>query len=315
MSFKAVAGGSLLVLAAGGLLFLSSLLSAAEPDVERLWPGEPPGAKKVKGAESYKEGLLRNVHIPTLTVFLPEEQAATGTAVVVCPGGGYGVLAIDHEGTEIAEWLNSLGIAAFVVKYRNHPYKHPIPLQDAQRATKMVRSRASEYKVEPDRIGIIGFSAGGHLVSTAGTHFHEGPLDGGIEEVTDRPDFMILLYPVISMKEGVTHTGSRQNLLGENPSEEQIEGLSNELQVTGRTPPTFLVHATDDETVPVENSILFYRALQAEGVPTEMHIYERGGHGFGLRPSRGVAASDWPGRCEKWMRQRGLLARPDEPKK
>lgn len=267
---------------------------------ELLWPQGTPGA--VGNADADK---------PTLTVYLPPVEKANGTAVVICPGGGYGHLAVDHEGREIAEWLNAMGVAGFILRYRIAPrYHHPAPLQDAQRAMRMVRARAKEWKIDPARIGIIGFSAGGHLASTAGTHFDDGKPSANdpVERVSCRPDFLILCYPVISLGEH-RHDGSRRNLLGENPEPALVESLSNEKQVTSKTPPTFLFHTTDDPVVPVENSVLFYLALRKAGVPAEMHLYAHGRHGVGLARQDQVLRS-WPGRCEDWMRGHGWLDSP-----
>ncbi len=271
------------------------------PRVELLWPDGAPGAKGT--AEGDK---------PSLTIYLPAKEKATGAAVVIFPGGGYGHLAMDHEGHQIAQWLNSLGIAGFIVQYRHRNsgagYGHPAPIQDAQRAIRMVRSRAAEWNVDPSRIGIIGFSAGGHLASSAGTHFQirYSEAKDAIDQVSCRPDFMILMYPVISFTESYTHKGSRSNLLGKDPDKNLVESFSNEKQVTPETPPTFLVHADDDKAVPPENSIAFYLALRKAGVPAEMHIYEKGGHGFGPGKDKG-SVSSWMGRCADWMRGRGLL--------
>ena len=274
---------------------------AASHGVELLWPNGAPGAKGIDEGDK-----------PTLTIYLPEKEKATGAAVVIFPGGGYGHLAVDHEGHQIAEWLNSIGVAGFIVKYRHRNsgagYGHPAPIQDAQRAIRTVRSRAGEWGVDPGRIGIIGFSAGGHLASSAGTHFKNryGEPADAIDQVSCRPDFMILMYPVISFTEWYTHKGSRKNLLGENPDEELVDNFSNEKQVTPETPPTFLVHADDDKVVPPENSIAFYLALRKAEVPAEMHIYEKGGHGFGPGADKG-AVSSWMARCADWMEGRGLL--------
>jgi len=267
--------------------------------VESLWPD---GAA---GAEAYK---------PTITIHLPSKEKATGTAVIICPGGGYGNLAMDYEGHEVAQWLNSLGIAGFVLKYRHRGtgYGHPVPLQDAQRAIRTVRFRAKEWNIQPNQIGILGFSAGGHLASTAGTHFDNGipRPKNPIDRVSCRPDFMILVYPVITMTEPYTHIGSRKNLLGEKPDEKLIEFLSSELQVTPQTPPTFLVHGNDDKIVHPQNSILFYQALKKAGVPAEIHIYEHGKHGFGLNRDEGPVMN-WPKRCEEWLCSQGLCDGPE----
>lgn len=279
-------------------LCLGAPCASAERAVVTLWADGAPGAVGEEAADR-----------PNLTVYLPTAEKANGCAVVVCPGGGYGFLAVDHEGRQVAEWLNSFGVAAFVLRYRiAQRYRHPAPLQDAQRAIRTVRARADEWKVDPRRIGILGFSAGGHLASSAGTHFVEGKPDAAdtLERVTSRPDFMVLVYPVISFTTQYTHKGSRRNLLGDNPDTKLVEELSNEKQVTPKTPPTFLVHTSGDGAVPPENSVLFYMALRRAGVPAELHIYEKGRHGFGLAPKDSTLSS-WPRRCQDWMGTRGLL--------
>jgi acetyl esterase/lipase len=270
---------------------------ANPPKGELLWPGAAPGAQ---GTE--------DIDKPTLAAYLVPAGRGTGTAVIVCPGGGYQGLSMDKEGDQIARWLNSLGVTSFVLKYRLGPkYHHPVELGDAQRAIRTVRSKAAEYRIMPDRIGIMGFSAGGHLASTAGTHFDAG--DSGaadpIDKLSSRPDFLVLCYPVISFT-NYPHQGSRRNLLGENADPKLVENLSNEMQVTAQTPPTFLFHTTTDATVPVENSVMFYSALRKAGVPAELHIYERGPHGVGLAQTD-EALSSWPARLADWLRVRGLL--------
>jgi acetyl esterase/lipase len=283
-----------------GLLIVFRMLYAQPvqpPHPEPLWPNGAPGALGTAEADT-----------PTLTPYPAPEGRGVGTAVIVCPGGGYLHLAMDKEGDQIARWLNSLGVAAFVLKYRLGPkYRHPIELGDAQRAIRLVRFRAAEYHVGANRIGIMGFSAGGHLASTAGTHFDAGKADSPdpIDRMSSRPDFLVLCYPVISFGP-YAHQGSKNALLGENPDPQLVENLSNELQVTPQTPPTFLFHTTADQTVPVENSVLFYMALRKAGVPAEMHIYERGPHGVGLAQTD-EALSSWPARLAAWMRVRGLL--------
>jgi acetyl esterase/lipase len=291
------------------LMFNVTIPAAKAADshqVELLWPNGAPGAKGTADGDK-----------PSLTIYLPDKEKATGAAVVIFPGGGYGHLAMDHEGHQIAQWLNSIGVAGFIVKYRHRNsgagYGHPAPIQDAQRAIRMVRSKAKEWGVDPGRIGIIGFSAGGHLASTAGTHFntrYSEPVDE-IDLSSARPDFMILMYPVISFTEWYTHKGSMVNLLGKNPNKDLMESFSNEKQVTPETPPTFLVHADDDKVVPPENSVAFYLALRKAKVPAEMHIYEKGGHGFGPGTSKG-ACSSWMARCADWMKGRGLLNKTNE---
>jgi acetyl esterase/lipase len=284
-------------------IFLLGLLSAlpglAQPApqrVELLWPNGTPGAVGTEDADR-----------PSLTLWPAANPRGTG--VIVCPGGGYRALAMDHEGRQVAEWLNSLGLSAFVLKYRLGPrYRHPAPLQDAQRAIRWVRQRAGEFGVKPNQIGIWGFSAGGHLASTAGTHFDSGNPTAAepLERQSSRPDFLVLGYPVISFTTEYTHKGSRRNLLGEPADPKLAALLSNETQVTAQTPPTFLFHTNADAGVPPENSVLFYLALRKAGVPAEMHIYEQGRHGVGLAPTNAVLSS-WPARLADWLRVRGLL--------
>lgn len=283
------------------ILPLATALAQQSPTprkVELLWPNSAPGAV---GSEDRDK--------PSLTLYPAPEKSAVKTGAIVCPGGGYGFLAKDHEGDQIARWLNSLGISAFVLQYRIAPrYHYPAPLQDAQRAIRFVRAHAGEYGIAPDRIGIWGFSAGGHLASTTGTHFDAGDpnTQDSIDRVSCRPDFMILSYPVISFTAPYAHRGSLRNLLGENPDPKLVASLSNETQVTAQTPPTFLFHTNEDDGVPPENSVLFYLALRKAGVPAEMHIYERGPHGVGLAPTDAVLAT-WAERLKDWLEVRGLL--------
>lgn len=246
-------------------------------------------------------GILKVIN-PKLKVFLANNENPKNTAVIICPGGGYGVLSHEKEGDKIAEWLNSVGISAFVLKYRLPSDlimkdKTIGPLQDVQEAIRTVRRNAKDWHIDTNKIGIIGFSAGGHLASTASTHYNDTVYAS--DEISARPDFSILIYPVISMEDGITHNGSKENLLGKNPSSELIEKYSNEKQVNENTPPTFLIHATDDGAVPVENSINYYLALKKHKVPTEMHVYENGGHGFGL--GRTGTHLNWPKACENWL--------------
>ena len=262
-----------------------------------MWPGGAPGALGNEDADR-----------PSLTIYLPHENAVQ-SGVVVCPGGGYGMLAVDHEGKQIADWLNARGVAAFLLRYRLGPrYHHPIELGDAQRALRFVRSHAAEYGIATDKIGIWGFSAGGHLASTAGTHFDSGNASATdpIDRVSSRPDFMILAYPVISLNTQYVHRGSLRNLLGDNPDPQLAASLSNETQVTPQTPPTFLFHTTTDSGVPVENSVLFYLALRKAGVPAEMHIYEQGPHGVGLALFDPILSA-WSRQLEPWMRLHGWM--------
>jgi acetyl esterase/lipase len=265
-----------------------------------LWPEGAPGAI---GGEP--------VDRPKITIYPAAGGLANGAAVVVCPGGGYGVVAADHEGKAVAEWLNSLGVSAFVLQYRLGPrYRHPAPLQDAQRAIRTVRARAAEWGVDAARVGILGFSAGGHLASTAATHFDDGRPEAvdPIERAASRPDFAILCYPVISLVSAATHSGSRNNLLGPNPEPALLNELSSELQVTARTPPTFLFHTDDDASVPVQNSILFFEAMKRAKVPGEIHVFAHGRHGVGLAPGDPVL-SQWPRLCAQWLEGMGYLKR------
>lgn len=263
-----------------------------------LWPS---GAPRAKGNQPEDR--------PTLTIFLPDPAKAVHTGVVVCPGGGYVHLAMKKEGTDVAEWLNSIGIAAFVLKYRLGPrYHYPVETWDGQRAMRYVRYHAREYNIEPNRIGIMGFSAGGHLASTVGTHFDNGKPQAPdpIDRVSCRPDFMVLAYPVITMMGPYVHKGSMHALLGEHPNPKLQRYLSNQLQVTPQTPPTFLFSTDDDTTVPCENSVEFFLALRRNHVPAEMHIFEPGPHGVGLAPTY-AALSIWPTLLANWFRTRGLL--------
>jgi len=271
-------------------------------------PNEIPGPDQETRND---DGIVRisNISRPTLTVYLPPKEKANGAAVVVCPGGGYGINAFKHEGTDVAEQLNKMGVAAFILKYRLPSDKIMKdkaigPLQDAQQAIKIIRERAKEWNVNPSKIGIAGFSAGGHLASTAGTHFQKALIDNP-ENTSLRPDFMILLYPVISFTDSIGHIGSRTNLIGTSPSPEQIRLYSNELQVTKQTPPTFLVHAGDDYAVKVENSLRFYEALKKKGVPAELFVYPKGGHGFGL--INPTSPDRWMDRCLDWMKSNSWL--------
>jgi acetyl esterase/lipase len=264
-----------------------------------LWPEGAPGA--LGDADDDK---------PTLAVYLPAGVNATKTGVVVAPGGGYQHLAMQKEGEDIALWLNARGVAAFVLKYRLGPkYHHPIELGDAQRAIRMVRANAAEYGVALDHVGMWGFSAGGHLTATAGTKYDAGnsAADDVISRQSSKPDFLILAYPVITLMDPQAHMGSRKYLLGDVPDPALVQSLSAETQVTKETPPTFLFATTDDKTVPVANSILFYSALVKAGVPVEMHLFQHGAHGAGLAAAN-PQLSVWPSLVEKWMRERGYAA-------
>lgn len=288
----------------GIALSMSNTVFSQEPQRALLWPK---GAPDAKGDDPAKD-------IPAITVYMPPAGTGNGTAVVICPGGGYGHLAMDHEGRAIGQWLNSMGITGVVLEYRmgKGGYQHPVPLMDAQRAIRTVRYRAAELDIDPARIGIMGFSAGGHLASTAGTHFDSGLPDSEdpVERIGCRPDFMILCYPVIAFDQPFTHKGSQRNLIGDNPPQELVESLSNEKKVTKDTPPTFLFHTDEDGGVPAENSVVFYLALRKAGVPAELHIYCKGGHGLGLA-QKVAGTSAWPKACEQWLQGMGLLTGPE----
>jgi len=249
--------------------------------------------------------------IPTLTVFLPEKARAPASAIIICPGGGYAYLSIDTEGLNEARWFQHRGVAAFVLKYRLpvDGYRHPVPLLDVQRAIRLVRSRAADWNIDPAKTGVMGFSAGGHLASTVDTHFDAGnaAATDPVDRLSCRPAFAVLVYPVISMRDGFTHGGSRLNLLGPNPDTALVENLSNETQVTPQTPPTLLVFADDDKTVPPENSRLMYAALQKAGVSSALQEYPHGGHGFGFGPRQWNAPPGWLDRAYDWLKGQGLM--------
>lgn len=254
-------------------------------------------------------GIVAHVTHPTLQIFLPKVPNAAASSIIICPGGGYSVLAIDHEGIDVAKKLNSMGIAAFVLKYRipdsscmNH--REDVPLMDAQQALKIVRENASKWKIDSAKIGVMGFSAGGHLASSLATHFNE-QLINNPKNTSLRPDFVVLLYPVISFRDSIAHKGSRQNLIGTNPSQDLFHRFSNEEQVTSKTPPAFLVHAVDDDAVPVANSISFAEALAKNKVPVEVHLYQSGGHGFGLNNK--TTKDVWIERLKNWLTMNGFL--------
>jgi len=293
-------------------LIAMSIATSAQEITLPLWPsGKVPNYQKTNETEkSDSTDIVRisKVQNPGIAVFLPSKKNATGQAVVICPGGGYGILAYDWEGTDVAKWLNSKGVAAIVLKYRlpnskSNVVPHQSPLMDAQRAIRTVRANADKWNVKPGSVGIMGFSAGGHLASTAGTHFDNGNANSTdpIERLSSRPDFMILMYPVITMSKPTMHSGSRNNLIGEKPAEALANFYSAELNVTKETPPTFLAHATDDKGVPAENSLMLYQALKNNAVPAELHIYPKGGHGFGL--ALGIPGTEsWTERCIDWLR-------------
>jgi acetyl esterase/lipase len=294
------------------LFLVFSFAGSAQEITMHLYPeGRIPNFRKtdeVEKKDSTDIVRISKVQSPEMAIFLPSKKNATGQAVIICPGGGYAILAYNWEGTDPAKLLCSKGIAAIVLKYRLPNSKSNVvpylsPLDDAKRAMRIVRANADKWNIKKDRIGIMGFSAGGHLASTLGTHFDSGTpgASDSIERFSSRPDFMILCYPVISMTKSIMHAGSRNNLIGEHPDSSLAKLYSNELQVTKETPPTFILHASDDKSVPVENSLLMYQALKDNGVPVEMHIFPKGGHGFGLALGQG-ALETWSDLCIEWMR-------------
>lgn len=285
----------------------------SQNQVVPLWKTIPQEIKTsdYQEKESLKDGKLEStsqVSIPTLSIFFTKEIRQNQTAVIILPGGGYSHLAFDKEGTKVAQWLNSLGIVAFVLKYRLPSdlimtNKTVGPLQDAQEAMRIVRLNAAKWNIDPNKIGIMGFSAGGHLASTLSTHYDERVYETS-SKTSARPDFSLLIYPVISMENDITHKGSQTNLLGNTPSQTLIDSFSNEKMVTAKTPPAFIIHATDDTVVLPENSINYYLALKKNGVTSELHLYEKGGHGFGL----GIEGTSkfWTRDCEEWLKAHGL---------
>ncbi|WP_461634035.1 alpha/beta hydrolase [Labilibaculum euxinus] len=298
----------------GLLLLLISVYSFnifGQNNIIPLWPNEMPNHKVSNETEVINATdvvRISKVQTPTIEVFTPAKKNTNGQAVLICPGGGYRILAYDSEGTDIAKWLNSKGITAFVLKYRLPDSQSVIesykaPLQDAMRALRTIRFNAEKYNINKNEIGVMGFSAGGHLASTLGTHYNElmYPAADDIDLESARPDFMALIYPVISMKEGITHQGSKRNLLGENPTEKLVDKFSNDLQVTGDTPPAFLIHASDDNAVPVKNSLLMYESLISHGVSAEMHIFSTGGHGFSFGFNKGHVSS-WTDLFYTWSK-------------
>ncbi|MCK9212677.1 MAG: alpha/beta hydrolase [Ignavibacteriaceae bacterium] len=296
------------------VLFLISVKLFAQDEIILLYPNGVPGLNGEEIQEDSKttDGITRvkDITQPALYLYKPKEKTSDA-AVIICPGGGYSILAIDHEGYDIAKWFNERGVTAFILKYRL-PQQNLFenseirPLQDAQQAIRIVRGNAEKYGVSQNKIGIMGFSAGGHLTSTLSTHFQTQ-----VGEITDstisvRPDFSLLIYPVITFSDSITHSGTRKNLLGENPSLEKIELYSNENHVTKETPPTFLISTTDDG-VPAENSILYFLACKKNSVPVELHIYEKGGHGYALKKKGRGPVETWADRMADWLKERKLM--------
>ncbi|MCW4467717.1 alpha/beta hydrolase [Flavobacterium sp. MFBS3-15] len=287
----------------------------AQEEIISIWVDPIPGAIAASNYNedaTFKDGILQKISkvtIPTLTVYSPKKIKSNGTAVLIFPGGGYAHLSIDKEGKKVAEWLNTQRITAFVLKYRLFDErimtnKETGPLQDAQKAMRLIRQNASKWGIDPNNIGVLGFSAGGHLAATLCTRYNEIVYSEDLN-INARPDFALLIYPVISMRDDITHQGSRKNLLGASPSAELVAKHSNESQVSTETPPTFLVHASDDLSVPVENSINYFLALKKNNVAAELHIYEKGKHGFGL----GVEGTSkfWTLDCISWLKTRKII--------
>lgn len=299
------------------LTFLFPLPVMAQ-DVIKLWPDAAiPNAiagKRIVEKSTTEGGILRisDVMIPTLTAYPAVAGKATGAAIMICPGGGYSILAASHEGSDMAQWFAERGITAFVLKYRlpNEQimtHREEVPLRDAIQGMKLIRQQAAKYGIDPTKIGVMGFSAGGHLASTLSTHYFRAVGEQGTDASDlSKPNFAVLLYPVVTFGDK-THGGSRERLLGKTPSSEQIAYYSNELQVTNQTPPTLLVHSMDDKTVPVENSVNYYLALKNAGIPAEMHLYPTGGHGYGLRTAGQGSLANWPAACEGWLKGMGYM--------
>jgi len=278
------------------LILLTNTLFAQQEI--KLYPNGPSESNGISVAESFRDPeFIINISEPRMYAFPAVKEKATGTAVLICPGGGYSGVSMIKEGSEIAKWFNELGVSAFVLYYRMPNGHSEIPLKDAQTALKIIHKRAKEWNIDKKKIGIMGFSAGGHLASTTGTHFKSS---------IQRPAFMILGYPVVTMNKELTHAGSRNNLLGKTPSDELVKLYSNELQVTKNTPPTFIVHATDDKTVPIANSEQLLKALLDHNVPAELHKFDIGGHGFGMR-KRGIPVDNWTDLLKLWLKARSLI--------
>jgi acetyl esterase/lipase len=295
------------------IILILGVVPAMSQRTINLYMGEIPNSKPSGDKEKWEEGggIMRVSEIsrPTLMVFLPPNEKANGTAVIICPGGGYWINAIQHEGIDLAKKLNEWGVAAFVLKYRipNEATmidKSTGPAQDAFRAVQLVRENAKEWNIDPDRVGMMGFSAGGHLASTAGTAYYANMLDNP-KQTNLGPSFLILVYPVITFKEPLAHMGSREQLIGRTVNEDLIDLFSSEVQVNETTPPTFLVHASDDDAVSAQNSILFYQALQRSKIPAELHLYQKGGHGFGMNNK--TTRDSWVDRLQNWMDANGWL--------
>ncbi len=291
------------------VLTIINVTSFAQNETIKVWPNGAPNDNGMKEPEEKYDGVrVRKVSEAELYVFLPEKEKNTGAAVVICPGGGYIMEAMDHEGFDMATWLASKGVAAIVLKYRLPYGHHEVPSSDARRAMRIVRQNAGKWGINPGKIGIAGSSAGGHLASTVGTHFDYGNKNSSdlIEQISCRPDFMLLLYPVVTFREEFGHMGSRANLIGEGHDWKMISEYSNEMHVTPETPPTFLVLADDDTVVPPQNSINFYLALKQNKVPAELHIFKDGGHGFGMN-KKNLPVDQWPELFYSWLKAQKVI--------
>jgi len=291
------------------LLFITSASVLAQDRVLQVWPDGAPNDNGMTEPEEKYDGVrVRNVSEAEMYVYLPDEDKNTGAAVVICPGGGYVIEAMDHEGFDMATFFRERGVAGIVLKYRLPYGHHEVPSSDARRAIRTVRANAKQWGIDPRKIGIAGSSAGGHLASTAGTLFDAGDpgSEDPIEQVSCRPDFMLLLYPVITMNEQFTHLGSRENLIGKGHDLKLVRKYSNELNVNEETPPAFLILADDDGSVPPRNSIEFYSALKRFNIPAEIHIFQQGGHGFGMR-QEGIPANNWPNLFIDWLNAREII--------
>lgn len=287
------------------VIFFVSISSLKSQDFTlKVWPDGAPNHNGMNEPEETFDGVrVRNVSEAELFVYIPEKVKNTGAAVIICPGGGYWIEAMDHEGFEMAEWLKEIGVAGIVLKYRLPYGHHEIPSGDARQAIRIVRKNADEWGIDPEKIGIAGSSAGGHLAATVGTRFDSSSSEGyaSFHNISSRPDFMLLLYPVITFREEFGHMGSRKNLIGEGNDWVLVEKYSNELHVTPGTPPTFLVLADDDKGVVPRNSVEFYLALKENGVPAEMHIFAHGGHGFGMT-KKNLPVDQWPDLFHSWLK-------------
>ena len=282
------------------ILLITCMLHGFSQEEIKLYPNGPTESNELKTEEKWRDmDFLLDISEPRMYAYPASKENNCGTAVLICPGGGYSGVSAVKEGAEIAKWFNELGVSAFVLYYRMPNGHYEIPLKDAQTALSIIHKRAREWKINKKKIGIMGFSAGGHLASTVGTHF---------KTKAERPAFMLLAYPVVTMNKDLTHKGSRDNLLGKNPSDELVKLYSNELQVNKQTPPTFIIHARDDGAVPIANSENLLEALQKNKVPAKLVTYDEGGHGFGMR-KKGIPVENWPQKMKSWLTERKLISK------